>query len=102
MAGVRRRWPATPAGLAGWRGLARFWVGILVLCGIGGAILQILGEPGAADRPLPPATSQTVRSAANKTVESGFDRSRPDQGITTEAGKPGRDVPGPLSDPIRR
>jgi polysaccharide deacetylase 2 family uncharacterized protein YibQ len=54
--------------LSGWRGLGRFWIGVLALLGLGAGILQLLGAPPprvrvAAPVELPPA-AQTAEPDA--------------------------------------
>lgn len=73
---------------AGWRGLGRFWLGVLLLLAACASILQMLGAPV---RPAPPEKVKvTVRVPTNLTTT--IKSVPPPQ-------RPGRDVAGPIENP---
>jgi polysaccharide deacetylase 2 family uncharacterized protein YibQ len=80
--------------LAGWRGLGRFWVAVLLLAGGTGLVLQVVGPP-----PVPKAPSQ----AGPVTPAIPFPAKSPpvlvSQTEQQPALRPGRTIPGPVADP---
>lgn len=100
--------------LAGWTGLARTWLVILVVLGLGGGVLQMLGPPAAAPRPTSDhpksqnaasdhPTSQNVAKidagSAGKPAGPLPRHPKPAENAEFEAEKPGRTDPGPVNDP---
>jgi polysaccharide deacetylase 2 family uncharacterized protein YibQ len=104
--------------LAGWRGLARFWAVLLAVLGIGALVLELLGPPPEASVPgsgpvaqasAPPAP-HVIGSADSKSGDSKSGDSKSGDGKSRLAaqtagpeaappGRPGRDTPGPITDP---
>jgi hypothetical protein len=86
--------------LAGWRGLGRFWLLIVVLLAIGGGVLQWFGAPGQPEpvKTPPAAPLNNAEPAAFQPAKagSGAVEVRKD---TDRASRPGRDTPGPVADP---
>jgi uncharacterized protein len=85
------------AAFSGWRGLGVFWLVVLLLAGGGGFTLHVLG-PVAPPPPRPAVTEALTpsRQAARPTPPP------PTQQRTVEsrlAPRPGRDTPGPITDP---
>jgi polysaccharide deacetylase 2 family uncharacterized protein YibQ len=105
--------------LAGWRGLARFWTVVLAVLGIGALVLELLGPPpntavtaAARTNPgaEPPAGGSSNGKAGNGEAgngKAGSGKSRlaaqtiaPAGGpAAVPPGRPGRDTPGPITDP---
>jgi uncharacterized protein len=94
--------------LAGWRGLARFWAVVLAVLGIGALVLEVLGPPPNAAMTAAGPVAQTnpdptPRASGSSVAKSGEDKSRlAAQTIAptaVPAGRPGRDTPGPITDP---
>jgi uncharacterized protein len=93
--------------LAGWRGLRRFWIGILLALGIGAVALEVLGPPPSLvqspGRPGVHAGSLAVDHAPSEA--HGAPRPAPPPAVsqasqlTSRLSRPGRDVPGPIADP---
>ena len=88
--------------VAGWRGLAAFWLMILLVLAGGGVTLQILGPPPSAGlagnkaaavrQAAPPAPRQdAVQTTANPAPQPIAE--------LPQALRPGRDTPGPIADP---
>ena len=79
--------------LSGWRGLGTFWAAVLVVLSGGALVLQVLGPPPphrapAAKPPAPVAAApRAPPSLVSRHVES------------VPSDRPGRDTPGPISDP---
>ena len=95
--------------LAGWTGLARTWLVILVVLGLGGGVLQMLGPPAAAPRPTSDhpksqnaasdhPTSQNVAKidagSAGKPAGPAPRHPKPAENAEFEAEKPGRTESG--------
>ncbi|HEY0182149.1 MAG TPA: divergent polysaccharide deacetylase family protein, partial [Rhodopila sp.] len=109
--------------LAGWRGLRRFWAGVLLLLLIGIGTLEILGPPprpatvalapspahsaaSPADQaPLaqaPLAQAPSARAPAAQTPAAQAQpavRAHSVAPPSSQPGRPGRDIPGPIADP---
>ncbi len=81
---------------AGWRGLRRFWIGLLLLLGIGAGVLQILG-PSARLAPIavPVAHNDPVPATHGPQNVKGPVASKQ----ASVSKKPGRDTPGPVAGP---
>jgi hypothetical protein len=104
---VAARLPAAWRGgelLAGWRGLRRFWIGVLAVLGISAGVLQALGPPpGPAIAPLGPAmlpepgASGRAPSAAKPVVAAQPAQLAARQ--TSRHPSAGRSTPGPVADP---
>jgi hypothetical protein len=93
--------------LSGWRGLARFWAGLLGLSAVISGVLQILGPPPVPVTAKGPAGQQSplvahldpnsvphppaAQSAAAKTTAAAKPVAPPV--------RPGRNMPGPIADP---
>jgi uncharacterized protein len=80
--------------------LARFWAALLLLLVVGAGVLQILGPP--AIRPVKELLSTgPVGHADQPTVQHGSvsGKAADAQRRSTPAIRPGRDTPGPISDP---
>ncbi|MDR3532589.1 MAG: divergent polysaccharide deacetylase family protein [Rhodopila sp.] len=91
--------PWQPSGmLAGWRGLVRFWVAVLAALGIGVGILETLGPPM---RPEIAAPVPLVRSDPRPAlIPAPPDlKGRTAARIPFPRERPGRDTPGPTTDP---
>lgn len=89
--------------LTGWRGLGRFWAGVLSVLVICALVLQILGPPpeSRAGPPPEPAISPVVHANPVATADGPSDAKafyavRPARQTAEE---PGRDTPGPIADP---
>jgi uncharacterized protein len=85
--------------LSGWRGLARFWSGVLLLLVLSGSVLQMLGPPPATVGGTARQTTPTPH--ADRLPIQPAPGTRPhDEAKRTEAPlHPGRDTPGPIADP---
>jgi polysaccharide deacetylase 2 family uncharacterized protein YibQ len=85
--------------LAGWRGLGRFWIGVLLTLGIGAAVLQTLGPaPRPAMTAAAPAAPLPPDHGPSSTTASDAARSAAARSVPRPA-RPGRDLPGPIADP---
>jgi polysaccharide deacetylase 2 family uncharacterized protein YibQ len=103
-----------PGFLAGWRGLRRFWMIVLAALGFGAVVLQSLGPPppdhqeatagpqASVDPPRinhpEPADKPASQAAAPKQARAPEQTLPPKQTLTSEQ-RPGRDTPGPVTDP---
>jgi len=82
----------------GWRGLVHFWLLVLCLLTVAGAVLQWLGPPS----PSPPvrdsrtAPSPVPGPEALTAAKPAEPRPEP---VTEAVSRPGRDLPGPVADP---
>jgi polysaccharide deacetylase 2 family uncharacterized protein YibQ len=90
--------------LAGWRGLGRFWVAVLVAFWIGVGVLQVLGPPpeppglSTAGRPVTHADPLPVPQAPPAAAVREAFKFTPAPGQSAP-GQPGRGLPGPIADP---
>ena len=80
--------------LAGWRGLGRFWLLVILLIVAAGGTLQWLG-------PAPPPRLATIRPVEHLAPPAAIAPSgRPaPQPVVPPVDRPGRDAPGPITDP---
>jgi uncharacterized protein len=78
--------------MAGWRGLGRFWLAVLLLLTATAITLQVLGPPRPAGQALAPAPSPPPAPQASAAPAPAPARAVP-------AARPGRDSPGPIADP---
>jgi polysaccharide deacetylase 2 family uncharacterized protein YibQ len=78
---------------AGWPGLGRFWAGVLLVLGVGAVLIQVLAPP-------PPPSRSTAGSSPHR---EAIPKPRILAGAPLPAvarrDQPGRDTPGPISDP---
>jgi polysaccharide deacetylase 2 family uncharacterized protein YibQ len=81
-----------PARRAGWRALGIIWAAVLVVLSGGAAVLQVLGPPQPRRNP-PPVSVQASPPAAP--VVAKLAAVPPPQ----VGPRPGRDTPGPITDP---
>lgn len=79
--------------LAGWRGLGRFWAAVVVVLGIGAGVLQSLGPPVPATRMT---SAPHVSPPAEPAVRAEAVRVGPPPTVVL---RPGKAVPGPITDP---
>jgi polysaccharide deacetylase 2 family uncharacterized protein YibQ len=77
----------------GWRGLAVFWIVILLVAAAGGATLQSLGPPGSAVGPKPQVAVTTA-----PTVPDALAVAQPAP-MALAGPTPGRSTAGPIDDP---
>jgi polysaccharide deacetylase 2 family uncharacterized protein YibQ len=103
---VAARFPGTQrfgSVLEGWRGLGRFWAGVFLLLGVGVSVLAVLGPPpGSTVAPPGPALHAVSPSAKLETgpdVKPHGDAAQPPVRPAPVAGRPGRDLPGPVAEP---
>jgi uncharacterized protein len=86
--------------LGGWRGLGRFWVGVLVVLGVGAGFLQLMGSP-----PQPLVTAAAVGPIIHTDplpVEHHLAIVKPQEAAPQSAAhpaRPGRGIAGPVTDP---
>ncbi len=79
---------------AGWFGLGRFWLLVLLTGGVAGALLQYLGPPvRVAMVPAPPASHPAPEAAATPPPLVVQQR------VAPPPNQPGREQPGPVTDP---
>src|SRR5690242_6094901 len=83
--------------LAGWRGLGRFWLTVLTALGLGAVILQSLGPP-ATEEPRPVASRPQEKLEPPRIVHPDPASKTADSTLPPEQ-RPGRDTPGPVTDP---
>jgi len=87
--------------LAGWRGLGRFWAGLILLLAIGAGVLEALGS---APEPVITAVARAVH-VDPVPAERGPAEAKAHGAASAAAhaalhpGRPGRDLPGPVADP---
>jgi len=83
--------------LAGWKGLGRFWIGLLIFLSIAAGLLQALGPPSRITLASKEPIAQAVPPP---TVASGPDlNGHVALHPPLHPGRPGRDTPGPIADP---
>src|ERR1700712_1098302 len=88
--------------LSDWRGLARFWVAVLLALGLTAGVLQTLGPPRGAMPDLsagstrrPDVAGPVARTGATATARAP---ARDASGSHPGPLRPGRDTPGPVAD----
>lgn len=93
--------PVRPFGglLSGWRGLARFWSGVLLLLILSGGVLQVLGPPPSQIDGAVRQATQTVPADRLAAQHAPATRPQYEAGRTGSPQRPGRDTPGPIVDP---
>jgi hypothetical protein len=85
---------ARPRLFAGWRGLGLFWAGLVVVLAAGAGTLQMLGPPPPRPVKVAVAVAPPVAPAIPKPVVQAPPKPKPPPND-----QPGRDTPGPVSDP---
>lgn len=88
---------------AGWRGLAAFWLVVVMLLAAGGVTLQVLGPPPAPQREAVTAVQHAEPPKAApqppKPAQPAQAQQAPQAASIPEAQRPGRSTPGPVADP---
>ena len=85
---------------AGWRGLGRFWLVVALFLASGGVTLEILGPPSAiSTRPLASQTTPAAPPPAQPKPQPAKPPPKEAAAIATARLRPGRDTPGPITDP---
>jgi polysaccharide deacetylase 2 family uncharacterized protein YibQ len=85
-----------PGFLAGWRGLGRFWLIVLSALGFGAVILQSLGPPPVPQQQAASAPPQALEPP--RIVHPDL-AGKPASQVAPPEQRPGRDTPGPVTDP---
>jgi uncharacterized protein len=81
--------------VSGWRGLGLFWAAVLVVLAAGGVALQLMGPPAKAPpRPVVATVPAPRPQAAPAAVPA-----QPPAAQARSGPRPGRDAPGPITDP---
>jgi uncharacterized protein len=85
--------------LAGWRGLGRFWVAVLLVLATGIGTLEVLGPPLKAVGPIVHSDPLPLSQKTAPDHETGDSKAPSAAKTQQQAARPGRDVPGPIADP---
>jgi polysaccharide deacetylase 2 family uncharacterized protein YibQ len=93
--------PAHPFGglLSGWKGLARFWSGVVVLLILSGGVLQVLGPAAAPEDGAVRRATQTIHADPLPARHAPGARPQDEAKHSEIPLRPGRDTPGPIADP---
>jgi polysaccharide deacetylase 2 family uncharacterized protein YibQ len=94
---VAAAFPNVPRFLAGWAGLGRFWVVVLLVLITGAGVIQVLGPSASPAVTVARPVVHTDPLPAEHTLPEVKPHDAPQPAVL--AGRPGRNTAGPIADP---